>query len=105
MFSGNHPQISYCDIAAKAAECGKKELSIRLLESEMRISKQVPLLVKLGQVSTALKKVSDGLDRRLRNDLLFQLCLGEMLHESAFLIHRSNDLKSMRLSIISSYDN
>ena len=62
VFSGNHPQISYCDIAAKAAECGKKELSIRLLESEMRISKQVPLLVKLGQVSTALKKVSDGLD-------------------------------------------
>jgi hypothetical protein len=55
--SGHHPQISYCDIAAKAAECGKKELSIKLLESEIRISKQVPLLVQLGQVSTALQKV------------------------------------------------
>ena len=55
---GHHPQISYCDIATKAAECGKKELSIKLLEHEIRISKQVPLLVKLGQVSMALQKVS-----------------------------------------------
>ena len=25
----NKPQIPYCDIAAKAAECGKKDLSIK----------------------------------------------------------------------------
>lgn len=62
---GDHPQISYCHIATKAAECGKKELSIKLLEKEVRISKQVPLLVKLGQVSLALQKVRNHIRVRI----------------------------------------
>ena len=41
--------ISYCDVADKAAECGKTELAIHLLESETSVSRQVPLLIKLGK--------------------------------------------------------
>jgi len=41
---GQHkPQIPYCDIASKAADCGKKELAIRLLEHEISVEKQVEI--------------------------------------------------------------
>ncbi|XP_059091268.1 vacuolar protein sorting-associated protein 16 homolog [Tigriopus californicus] len=68
---GSQSQISYCDIAAKAAESGKKELAVKLLEHETRISKQVPLLVKLGKESTALMKALNSGNR----DLAFTVIL------------------------------
>ena len=34
----------------EAAECGKRELAIHLLESETSVSRQVPLLINLGKV-------------------------------------------------------
>lgn len=68
---GSHSQISYCDIAAKAAESGRKELAVKLLEHETRISKQVPLLVKLGKESTALMKALNSGNR----DLAFTVIL------------------------------
>ena len=39
---GSAPQtLSYADIAAKAAEAGKRELAVKLLEHEPRVSRQV----------------------------------------------------------------
>ena len=32
---GNHPQIPYVEVASKAAEVGKKDLAIKLLEHEV----------------------------------------------------------------------
>ena len=70
---GNHPQISYCDIAAKAAECGKKDLAIRLLENETSVGKQVPLLVTLGQESQALTRALGSGDRDLAYSVILHL--------------------------------
>ena len=70
---GNHPQISYCDIAAKAAEGGKKDLAIRLLENETSISKQVPLLVTLGQESQALTRALNSGNRDLAYSVILHL--------------------------------
>ena len=70
---GNHPQISYCDVASKAAECGKKELAIKLLENEVGVNKQVPLLVKLGQESTALHKALASGNRDLAFTVILHL--------------------------------
>jgi hypothetical protein len=44
---GLTPDISYSDIAEKAAECGKKQLAIQLLEHEVRADRQVALMLKL----------------------------------------------------------
>jgi len=41
---GHHPRLSYADIAAKAADCGRKKLAVRLLEHETRVGKQVSYL-------------------------------------------------------------
>lgn len=49
------PDISYSDIARKAAEVGKKQLGVQLLDHEVRADKQVPLLMELGQGPEALK--------------------------------------------------
>ena len=43
------PDISYSDIAERAAECKKPKLAQLLLEHEMRAHKRVPLLMKLAQ--------------------------------------------------------
>ena len=49
--------ISYSDIAEKAADCGREQLAVQLLEHEVRPDKQVPLLMKLGQGPQALRFV------------------------------------------------
>merc|ERR1712142_470658 len=63
--------ISYSDIAAKAAECGKKRLAVQLPEHEVRADKQVPLLLKLGQGAQALNKAIDSGD----TDLIYHVIL------------------------------
>ena len=65
--------ISYCDVAAKAADCGKSALAIQLLESESSVSKQVPLLIKLGQEATALSKALSSGDRDLAYSVILHL--------------------------------
>ena len=65
------PDISYSDIAEKAAECGKKQLSVQLLEHEVRADKQVPLLMKLGQGAQALRKAIYSGD----TDLIYHVIL------------------------------
>ena len=70
---GNHPQISYCDIAAKAADGGKKDLAIRLLENETSVSKQVPLLITLGQESQALTRALGSGNRDLAYSVILHL--------------------------------
>ena len=70
---GNHPQISYCDIAAKAAENGKKDLAIKLLDHESVVSRQVPLLVTLGQESQALTRALKSGDRDLAYSVILKL--------------------------------
>ena len=73
---GHNPNLSYSDIAARAAECGRKELAVKLLEHETRVSRQVPLLVQLGdQKSTALalsRALASG-DRDLAFSVLLHL--------------------------------
>ncbi|XP_061385119.1 vacuolar protein sorting-associated protein 16 homolog [Danaus plexippus] len=54
----NIPGISYSTIAMKAAEKGRKALAIKILEYETRSSLQVPLLVSLGEGSSALMKAT-----------------------------------------------
>ena len=39
--SGVVKNISYCDIAARAADCGRTQLAIRLLNSETSVNRQV----------------------------------------------------------------
>lgn len=68
---GLTPDISYTDIAEKAAECGKKQLAIQLLEHEVRADRQVPLLLKLGQGAQALRKAIYSGD----TDLIYHVIL------------------------------
>jgi len=63
--------ISYSDIAEKAAECGKKQLAIQLLEHEVKADRQVPLLLKLGQGAPALRKAIYSGD----TDLIYHVIL------------------------------
>ncbi len=69
----HHPQLSYSDIAAKAADCGKKELAVRILEHETRVHKQVPLLVQLGQESAALTRALASGNRDLAFSVILHL--------------------------------
>jgi len=68
---GLSSDISYSDIAEKAAECGKKLLAVQLLEHEVRANKQVPLLLKLGQGAPALRKAIYSGD----TDLIYHVIL------------------------------
>ncbi|XP_040579137.1 vacuolar protein sorting-associated protein 16 homolog isoform X1 [Lepeophtheirus salmonis] len=70
---GTHPSISYCDIASKAADYGKNELAFRLLEHEVRVVRQIPLLMKLGKESEALAKALATGDRDLAFLVIFKL--------------------------------
>ena len=68
---GPCPHISYSDVAEKAAEVGKKQLAVQLLEHEVRADKQVPLLLKLGQGAPALRKAIYSGD----TDLIYHVIL------------------------------
>ena len=70
---GTHPQLSYSDIAKKAADCGRTKLAIKLLEHEVRVNKQVPLLLQLEQESTALVLALNSGDRDLAFSVISHL--------------------------------
>ncbi|XP_075231443.1 vacuolar protein sorting 16 [Lycorma delicatula] len=53
---GERSDVSYSEIAMKAADCGRTQLAIKLLDHEQRASLQVPMLVRLGQEKVALEK-------------------------------------------------
>ncbi|KAK7877787.1 hypothetical protein WMY93_031547 [Mugilogobius chulae] len=64
---GDSPGVSYSHIAAKAYECGRPELAIKLLEFEARSGEQVPLLLKMKRSQLALSKAVESGD----TDLVF----------------------------------
>ena len=53
---GYTPGISYTDIANIADQAGHRSLAVRLIEYECRASQQVPVLMKLGEDETALRR-------------------------------------------------
>ncbi|KAG4068339.1 hypothetical protein HA402_007859 [Bradysia odoriphaga] len=65
--------ISFCNIAKKAEEVGKRELAIMLLELEPKSSLQVPLLLKLGESKKALLSATQSGDTDLVYTVLLQL--------------------------------
>ncbi|KAJ6658609.1 hypothetical protein lerEdw1_019997 [Lerista edwardsae] len=68
---GDTPGISYAEIAARAYECGRTELAIKLLEYEPRSGKQVPLLLKMKRSQLALSKAIESGD----TDLVYTVIL------------------------------
>ncbi|KAB7498602.1 Vacuolar protein sorting-associated protein 16-like protein [Armadillidium nasatum] len=70
---GYTPGISYTDIANKAEQVGRKSLAIKLIEYECRPSKQVPVLLRLGEDQGALKKALNSGDADLIHAVLFHL--------------------------------
>uniref|UniRef100_A0A3P9B5Q5 Vacuolar protein sorting-associated protein 16 homolog n=1 Tax=Maylandia zebra TaxID=106582 RepID=A0A3P9B5Q5_9CICH len=62
---GDSPGVSYSDIAAKAYECGRAELAIKLLDFEARSGEQVPLLLKMKRSQLALSKAVESGDTDL----------------------------------------
>ncbi|XP_049939915.1 vacuolar protein sorting-associated protein 16 homolog isoform X2 [Schistocerca serialis cubense] len=68
---GDTPGVSYSDIAIKAADCGRTQLAIKLMDYEPRANLQVPLLLRLGEVKPALVKAIESGD----TDLVFTVLL------------------------------
>ncbi|XP_077466084.1 vacuolar protein sorting-associated protein 16 homolog [Stigmatopora argus] len=62
---GDSLGVSYSHIAAKAYECGRAELAIKLLDSEARSGEQVPLLLKMKRSQLALSKAVESGDTDL----------------------------------------
>ncbi|XP_031676568.1 vacuolar protein sorting-associated protein 16 homolog isoform X1 [Oncorhynchus kisutch] len=62
---GEAAGISYSEIAARAYECGRTELAIKLLEFEPRSGEQVPLLLKMKRSQLALSKAIESGDTDL----------------------------------------
>ncbi|KAB0802860.1 hypothetical protein PPYR_05046 [Photinus pyralis] len=63
--------ISYSDIATTAANCGRKQLAIKLLDHESKASEQVQLLLKLDENKPALLKAIESGD----TDLVYMVIL------------------------------
>ncbi|XP_066599627.1 vacuolar protein sorting-associated protein 16 homolog [Prorops nasuta] len=76
---GYAPGVSYSEIAKRAADCGRKQLAIKLIDYEPRASKQVPLLLTLEEQRPALNKAVDSGD----TDLVYTVILH--LRETMFL--------------------
>lgn len=57
---GYAPGVSYSEIAQRAADCGRKQLAIKLIDYEPRAHQQVPLLLKLGEERAALHKAVES---------------------------------------------
>lgn len=57
---GYAPGVSYSEIAEKAADCGRKQLAIKLIDYEPRAQLQVPLLLRLGVEQAALNKAVES---------------------------------------------
>ncbi|XP_075772198.1 vacuolar protein sorting-associated protein 16 homolog [Pelodiscus sinensis] len=68
---GDTPGISYSAIAARAYDCGRTELAIKLLEYEPRSGEQVPLLLKMKKSQLALNKAIESGD----TDLVYTVVL------------------------------
>ena len=96
--------ISYCDVADKAAECGKTELAIHLLESETSVSRQVPLLIKLGQEATALSKALNSGDRDLAYSVILHLRKNFSSSDFHMLIRKSKLGKVLYESYCAAHD-
>uniref|UniRef100_A0A3Q3FK84 Vacuolar protein sorting-associated protein 16 homolog n=1 Tax=Labrus bergylta TaxID=56723 RepID=A0A3Q3FK84_9LABR len=62
---GDSPGVSYSHIAAKAYDCGRTELAIKLLDFEARSGEQVPLLLKMKRSQLALSKAVESGDTDL----------------------------------------
>ncbi|XP_074104817.1 vacuolar protein sorting 16 isoform X2 [Cotesia typhae] len=52
--------VSYSEIAEKAADCGRKQLAIKLIDYEPKAHLQVPLLLRLGVERAALDKAVES---------------------------------------------
>ncbi|XP_015182776.1 PREDICTED: vacuolar protein sorting-associated protein 16 homolog [Polistes dominula] len=57
---GYAPGVSYSEIAKRAADCGRKQLAIKLIDYEPRAHLQVPLLLTLGEERAALHKAVES---------------------------------------------
>ncbi|XP_022656334.1 vacuolar protein sorting-associated protein 16 homolog isoform X2 [Varroa jacobsoni] len=71
--------MQYSEIANRAADEGRKDLAVRLLDFEPRAAEQVPLLLKLNQPEDALSKAVDSGDA----DLVYQAIFYMKEHASA----------------------
>ncbi|XP_054846480.1 vacuolar protein sorting-associated protein 16 homolog [Eublepharis macularius] len=92
---GDTPGISYSEIAARAYECGRTELAIKLLEYEPRSGKQVPLLLKMKRSTLALSKAIESGD----TDLVYTvvLHLKNELNRGAFFMTLQNQPVALSL--------
>ncbi|KAJ9598585.1 hypothetical protein L9F63_010714 [Diploptera punctata] len=70
---GYAPGVSYSEIAMKAADCGRKQLAIKLMDYEPKASLQVPLLLRLGEDRPALVKAIESGDTDLVYTVLLHL--------------------------------
>ncbi|CAL1353294.1 unnamed protein product [Linum trigynum] len=65
--------ISYAAVAAHADKSGRRKLAAMLVEHEPRSSKQVPLLLSIGEEDTALMKAIESGDTDLVYLVLFHI--------------------------------
>uniref|UniRef100_A0A5B7BBB9 Protein VACUOLELESS1 n=1 Tax=Davidia involucrata TaxID=16924 RepID=A0A5B7BBB9_DAVIN len=65
--------ISYAAVAAHADKIGRRKLAAMLVEYEPRSSKQVPLLLTIGEEDTALTKATESGDTDLVYLVLFHI--------------------------------
>ncbi|KAF3658950.1 Protein VACUOLELESS1 [Capsicum annuum] len=65
--------ISYAAVAAHADKNGRRKLAAMLVEHEPRSSKQVPLLLSIGEEDTALSKSTESGDTDLVYLVLFHI--------------------------------
>ncbi|XP_030462939.2 protein VACUOLELESS1 [Syzygium oleosum] len=65
--------ISYAAVAAHADKNGRRKLAAMLIEHEPRPSKQVPLLLSIGEEDTALMKATESGDTDLVYLVLFHI--------------------------------
>ncbi|XP_042326077.1 vacuolar protein sorting-associated protein 16 homolog [Sceloporus undulatus] len=92
---GDTPGISYSEIAARAYDCGRTELAIKLLEYEPRSGKQVPLLLKMKRSQLALSKAIESGDTDLVYTVI--LHLKNELNRGAFFMTLQNQPVAMSL--------
>ncbi|KAL7232008.1 hypothetical protein ACSBR2_010094 [Camellia fascicularis] len=65
--------ISYVAVAAHADKSGRRKLAAMLVEHEPRSSKQVSLLLRIGEEDTALTKATESGDTNLVYLVLFNI--------------------------------
>ncbi|KAL5997534.1 vacuolar protein sorting-associated protein 16 [Asimina triloba] len=75
--------ISYAAVAAHADSCGRRKLAAMLVEYEPHSSKQVPLLLSIGEENTALAKATESGDTDLVYLVMFHIWQKVLLFEDA----------------------